>query len=80
MANNNRHGALLGALYLAGRRSLDGLSHLPVMTKGQMMERFDEVCTDRRLTRAAVDAHVWRLGEDLELLEGEYVVFASGGS
>jgi phenylacetate-CoA ligase len=59
---------------------LDDLGHLPVMTKVEMMDRFDEVCTDRRLTRAAVDAHVRRLGEDLELLDGEYVVFASGGS
>jgi phenylacetate-coenzyme A ligase PaaK-like adenylate-forming protein len=59
---------------------LDELAQLPAMTKAEMMERFDEVCTDRRLTRAVVDAHVRRLGEDLELLEGEYVVFASGGS
>ena len=59
---------------------VDDLGHLPVMTKSEMMERFDEVCTDRRLTRAGVDAHVRRLGEDLELLDGEYVVFASGGS
>jgi hypothetical protein len=59
---------------------LDDLGQLPVMTKAEMMERFDEVCTDRRLTRDAVDAHVRRLGEDVELLEGGYVVFASGGS
>lgn len=59
---------------------LDDLARLPVMTKAEMMERFDDVCTDRRLTRATVDAHVRRLGEELELLEGQYVVFASGGS
>jgi phenylacetate-coenzyme A ligase PaaK-like adenylate-forming protein len=59
---------------------LDDLVQLPVMTKAEMMERFDEVCTDRRLTRDAVDAHVRRLGEDVELFEGGYVVFASGGS
>jgi phenylacetate-CoA ligase len=60
--------------------SLDALSSLPVMTKPDMMANFDEVCTDRRITRAAVEAHLSSVSEMPELLAGEFVVFGSGGS
>jgi phenylacetate-coenzyme A ligase PaaK-like adenylate-forming protein len=60
--------------------SLDELSSLPVMTKPDMMANFDEVCTDRRITRAAVEAHLSSVGEMPDLLAGEFLVFGSGGS
>jgi phenylacetate-CoA ligase len=37
------------------RFELEQLSELPVMSKEQMMSSFDELLTDRRLTRARVD-------------------------
>ncbi len=62
------------------RFELDDLGRLPVMTKSEMMADYDDVVTDRRLTRARVEAHLARLGEDVELLENEFVALASGGS
>ncbi len=59
---------------------LTDLGRLPVMTKAEMMEQFDDLTTDRRLTRAAVDAFVARAGDEPEALFGEYLVLASGGS
>ena len=41
----------------AGRFELADLALLPVMTKAQMMESFDAVVTDRRLTRDLVGQH-----------------------
>jgi len=60
--------------------ALDDLPRLPTMTKPEMMERYDEVTTDRRLTRAAVEEFVAGVGDEPALLLGEYVVLASGGS
>lgn len=55
------------------------LHDLPVMTKDDLMEHFDEVVTDRRLTRDVVEAHLATLSNDAYLLD-EYHVCASGGS
>lgn len=52
---------------------------LPVMTKADLMEHFDEIVTDRRLSREACERHLEGLGGDAYLL-GEYHVVASGGS
>ena len=41
-----------------GRFELDDLASLPVMSKEQMMAGFDELLTDRRLTRARAEAHL----------------------
>ncbi len=49
------------------------------MTKDDLMEHFDEVVTDRRLTRDVVEAHLAALSTDAYLLD-EYHVCASGGS
>lgn len=56
------------------------LADLPPVTKRMMMEHFDEFTTDRRLTRAAVEAHLAALGADDELFLGTYRVMASSGS
>ena len=55
------------------------LPSIPPMTKQDMMENFDEVLTDRRLTRDAVEAHLEGLSEDAYLLD-EFHAVASGGS
>ncbi len=52
---------------------------LPVMTKSDLMDNFDDVVTDRRLTRERCEQHLAGLADDAYLL-GEYHVVASGGS
>jgi phenylacetate-coenzyme A ligase PaaK-like adenylate-forming protein len=62
------------------RFELADLARLPVMTKAEMMENFDAVSTDRRLTRNLVERHLARAVTDPSLLLGEYVILVSGGS
>ncbi|HMI25618.1 MAG TPA: hypothetical protein VK594_14110, partial [Streptosporangiaceae bacterium] len=62
------------------RFELADLAWLPVMTKADMMENFDAVTTDRRLTRDLVERHLARSVTDPSLLLGDYVVLVSGGS
>lgn len=57
----------------------DDLRALPVMTKDDLMAHFDEIVTDRRLTRDVVEGHLAALTTDAYLLD-EYHVCASGGS
>ena len=59
---------------------LDDLAQLPVMTKRDLMERFDDVVTDRRLSRALVEEHLAASTAEPRLLLDEYVCLASGGS
>jgi len=62
------------------RFELADLARLPVMTKADMMENFDAVTTDRRLSRDLVERHLARSVIDPSLLLGDYVVLVSGGS
>ena len=55
------------------------LEGLPVMTKADMMESLDELVSDRRLSRDAVERHLGAVAEP-SLLLGDYVCLASGGS
>src|SRR5262249_57615652 len=55
------------------------LPSVPTMTKADLMENFDAVVTDRRLTRDIVDAYVQQLPENPYLFD-RYLVIASGGS
>jgi phenylacetate-coenzyme A ligase PaaK-like adenylate-forming protein len=55
------------------------LRALPVMSKDDLMEHFEEIVTDPRLTRDVVEAHLAGLTTDAYLLDG-YHVCASGGS
>src|SRR5579883_1731610 len=55
------------------------LARLPVMTKDDLMENFEAIVTDRRLTLAMIDDHLEHLVEDRYLLDG-YHAIASGGS
>jgi phenylacetate-CoA ligase len=62
------------------RVELADLARLPVMTKAEMMDAFDEVVTDRRLSRGRVEDVLARTRETPIPLDGEYVCQASGGS
>jgi phenylacetate-CoA ligase len=73
------HAARLAGIDPA-RFELADLAQLPIMTKAQMMERFGEVVTDRRLTRDRVDRHLTASVAEPALLLGEYVCLVSGGS
>ena len=55
------------------------LARLPVLDKATVMDRFDELVTDPRLTLAAVEAHLDGLDRDALLL-GRYRAMATGGS
>jgi phenylacetate-coenzyme A ligase PaaK-like adenylate-forming protein len=59
---------------------LSDLALLPVMTKTQMMANFDDVVTDRRLTRSLVERHITGAAAEPALILGDYVCLASGGS
>jgi phenylacetate-coenzyme A ligase PaaK-like adenylate-forming protein len=56
------------------------LRPLPVMTKDDMMAHYDDVVTDRRITKAGVEAQLASAGEDPRLFLDEYLVLTSGGS
>jgi putative adenylate-forming enzyme len=70
-----RHAVERSPLY----RELYAGGDAPVVTKALLMERFDEWCTDRRLTFRAVDAHLGSLTRDAYLF-GQYRAMATGGT
>ena len=53
------------------RFELEQLALLPVMSKEQMMSSFDELLTDRRLTRARAEAHLMASADEPSLLFAE---------
>lgn len=61
-----------------GSMSVGDLVDLPVMTKTDLMDNFDSIVTDRRLTRWLCEEHLDRSPGDHLL--GEFQVVASGGS
>jgi phenylacetate-coenzyme A ligase PaaK-like adenylate-forming protein len=62
-----------------GRLQAGDLRALPVMRKDDLMDHFDEIVTDRRLTRDVVEDHLARLAGDAYLFD-TYHACASGGS
>ena len=56
------------------------LSHLPVMTKSDVIEHFDDLATDPRVTSEEVEAHIARQRGAPSLMLDEYLTIASGGS
>jgi phenylacetate-CoA ligase len=56
------------------------LSALPDMTKAQMMDELDDVFTDRRLTRADVEATLAVTEDEVLPLHDRFIAFTSGGS
>jgi phenylacetate-coenzyme A ligase PaaK-like adenylate-forming protein len=57
----------------------DDLSSIPTMTKDDVMANFDDVVTERRITRAGAEAHLDGLVDDA-YFDGDLHVVASGGS
>lgn len=55
------------------------LRAMPTMTKDDLMDHFDEIVTDPRLTRDVVETHLAGLTTDAYLLDDHHVC-ASGGS
>lgn len=62
------------------RFELEQLPSLPVMTKTTMMDRFDDMVTDPRVTTTAINAHLTSQRVEPTLLFDEYLALASGGS
>jgi phenylacetate-CoA ligase len=59
---------------------LGDLPRLPVMSKAEMMAAFDDVTTDRRLTRAVAEETIGATTTVPRPIDGELLVLASGGS
>jgi len=55
------------------------LHDIPPMTKADLMDNWDEIATDHRLSLDLVNAHLERIESD-EYLLGQYHAVASGGS
>lgn len=55
------------------------LTELPALTKAELMEHFDDIVTDSRLTRAGLEAHLSTV-ETGSYLFGRYTALTSGGS
>ena len=62
------------------RFELADLPGLPVMTKTQMMDHFDDVITDRLLTREAAERALAATRSEPHPLPGGYLCMATGGS
>ncbi|MEW6267896.1 MAG: hypothetical protein AB1689_01195 [Thermodesulfobacteriota bacterium] len=62
------------------RIDLTDLPRLPVMTKSELMHEFDDVLTDRRLSRALCERALAATRDEPRPLFGEYTCLASGGS
>jgi phenylacetate-CoA ligase len=54
------------------------LAELPILTKALLMERFDDVVTDRRVH--LLDAEAYLRGDGARLFRGRYVVMSTSGS
>jgi hypothetical protein len=63
-----------------GTFELDDLVRLPVMTKAEMMDAFDDVVTDHRLNRAIVEHAVAATTTEPVPIAGDHVVLTTGGS
>jgi phenylacetate-coenzyme A ligase PaaK-like adenylate-forming protein len=59
---------------------LTDLARLPVMSKPEMMERYDDVVTDRRLRRAHLEELIAATTDEPIPAFGEYIALTSGGS
>jgi phenylacetate-CoA ligase len=55
------------------------LAELPVLTKAELMEHFDDIVTDSRLSLAGLEAHLSTVETGAYLL-GRYTALTSGGS
>jgi phenylacetate-CoA ligase len=73
------HAGRLRGVDAAGFELAD-LPSLPVMTKTQMMDHFDDVISDRLLTRQAAERALAATRTEARPLPGGYLCMATGGS
>jgi putative adenylate-forming enzyme len=75
------HALAHSPFYREFHRGLEGrpLQALPILTKGLLMERFDDLVTDRRLKLAELESFLRSEQSDARYL-GRYVVLATSGS
>jgi phenylacetate-coenzyme A ligase PaaK-like adenylate-forming protein len=74
------HAKRLAGIDVDAVRGAD-LAAIPAMTKTDVMEHWDEIVTDRRLTLESAEAHLDRVAsEGPAYLLGEYQVVTTGGS
>ncbi len=62
------------------RCGLDDLASLPVMEKTELMGHFDDVVTDRRLSRQVCEEAIAATQDQPKPIDGEFLVLTSGGS
>lgn len=58
----------------------EDLPSIPVMTKADLIQNFDDIVTDRRVTTDLVDRHLASLGDDDAYLLNAYHATVSGGT
>src|SRR4051812_9900924 len=58
----------------------DNLAALPIMTKAELMASFDDVVTDRRITRAGAEAALATADQEPAVVGDDALVMTSGGS
>lgn len=56
------------------------LASVPTMDKHDVMAHFDDIVTDRRITRDIAEAHLESMGDQPEYLLDQHHVMATGGS
>jgi phenylacetate-CoA ligase len=78
------HAAQHSSFYRSRFRGIDldtcRLADLPTLTKDEMMARFDDVVTDRRVTRAGIEAFLADGGNLGKYYQGRYAVCHTSGS
>ena len=79
LAHAVAHSAFYRQLYRGVDVSAVPLTELPTVDKARLMDDFDDVVTDPRLTRGAVEDHAGQL-TGTELLHDEYRVMTTGGT
>lgn len=52
----------------------------PPLTKDQLLQHYDDIVTDKRVTRATIEAFLSRSKNPLDLLEGDFLVVHTSGS
>lgn len=62
------------------RFELEDLARIPVMTKAEMMDHFDDVVTDRRVTRAVAERTIEATTTEPRPIDGDILVITTGGS
>jgi phenylacetate-coenzyme A ligase PaaK-like adenylate-forming protein len=81
LARLRRFAAKHSPFYAEFHRGLDDapLSALPVLTKAMMMERFDEIATDRAIKLADAESFAGKMGVR-DLFRGRYNIVATSGT